>query len=101
MSALVTPGNLRSALAAIRTQDSALAACDGRLVRHRGHKKVVVAAAHPILRTTYNVLTRQTAYEDPGSHSFDRRHAERVRRRTVRLLEHQGYRVTMKPPAYE
>lgn len=88
-----------AALAAIRTKDSALAARYRRVMRHRGHKKAVVAVAHAILRTAYHLLARQTAYQDLGVDYFDRRHAERVTRRAVALLERQGYRVTLQPAA--
>jgi len=88
-----------AALGAIRTKNSALAARYRRLVRHRGHKKAVIAVAHAILRTAYHLLARQTAYQDLGTDYFDRRHAERVRRRAVALLERQGYRVALERAA--
>jgi transposase len=70
-----------------------------RRIRHRGHKKAVVAVAHAILVTAYHLLAHQTAYHDPGADYYDRRHAERVRRRAIQTLERQGYRVTLEPAA--
>ncbi len=87
-----------AALAAIRTKDSALAARYRRL-RHRGHKKAVVAVAHAILRAAYHILAEGTAYQDLGPDSFDRRYTARVTRRAVQTLERQGYRVILEPAA--
>ena len=90
---------IEAALAAIRTKDSALAARYRRVMRHRGHKKAVVAVAHAILRAIYHILTDHTPYRDPGPNYYDRRHAHRVTRRAVELLERQGYRVVLEPAA--
>ncbi len=90
---------IEAAGAAIRTKDSALAARYRRVMRHRGHKKAVVAVAHAILRVVYHVLAEQTAYRDLGPDYYDRRHAQRVTRRAVELLERQGYRVILEPAA--
>ncbi len=83
-----------AALAAIGTHGSALAARYRRL-RHRGHRKAVVAIAHAILRAAYHVLAHHTPYADPGSDYFARRDAERAVRRAVQTLERQGYRVVL------
>jgi len=77
----------------------ALAARYRRVMRHRGHKKAVVAVAHAILTTAYHLLAQQTTYQDPGADYYDRRHAERVRRRAIHTLERQGFRVTLEPAA--
>ena len=65
-------GRLRTALveaaaAAIRTKDSALAARYRRVMRHRGHKKAVVAVAHAMLRavTMSWPMARRTATRAP------------------------------------
>lgn len=90
---------VESALAAIRTRDSALGARYRRVMRHRGHHKAVIAVAHAILRAAYQVLVLRRPYEDPGADYLDRHHAARVTRRAVQLLERQGYRVTLHPAA--
>jgi transposase len=82
-----------AALAALRTKDSALAARYRRVRRQHGHKKAVVAVAHAILRTVYHLLAEGTTYQDPGADYYDRRHAHRVTRRAIELLQRQGYRV--------
>lgn len=90
---------IEAALAAIRTRDSAFGARYRRILRHRGHKKAVVAVAHAMLVTAYHLLARSTVYQEPGAAYFDRRDADRIRRRAVQTLEHQGYRVTLEPAA--
>jgi transposase len=88
-----------AALAAIRTSNSAFTARYRRIMRHRGHKKAVLAVAHAMLVTAYHLLARQTPYQELGADYFDRRHGERVTQRAVQLLERQGYRVTLERAA--
>ena len=90
---------IEAAAAAIRTKDSALGARYRRIMRHRGHKKAVVAVAHAMLRSIYHLLAEGTTYHDPGAGYFDRRHAQRVTRRAIQLLERQGFRVVLEPAA--
>jgi transposase len=98
-----SPGNpgrfnlalVESALAAIYAKGSALGARYRRIIRHRGHKKAVVAVAHAILRAADQVLAARSAYHDTGPDYSDRRYAARVMRRAVQTLERQGYRVTL------
>ncbi len=84
---------------AVRTAKGALAARYRRVMRHRGPKKAVGAVAHAMLVTVYHMLVRQTTYHDPGAEYYERRHADRVRRRAIQTLERQGYRVTLEPAA--
>jgi transposase len=88
-----------AALAAIRTPNSAFTARYRRIMRHRGHKKAVLAVAHAMLVTAYHLLARHSTYQELGADYFDRRHAERATRRAVALLEQQGYRVTLERAA--
>jgi transposase len=90
---------VEAALSASRARSSALAARYRRIMRHRGHKKAVIAVAHAMLVSVYYILARQVAYRDLGADYYDRRHAERVRRHAVASLERQGYRVTLEPAA--
>ncbi len=87
-----------AALAAIATHGTALEARYRRL-RHRGHRKAVVAIAHAILRSAHRILSDQTPYRDPGPDYFDRRYAARATRRAIHALERQGYRVTLERAA--
>jgi transposase len=86
---------VEAALGATRTKNSAVAARYRRILRHRGHKKAIVAVAHNLLVTAYHVLANQTTYQELGADYYDRRHTERVARRAVQTLEQQGYRVTL------
>ena len=86
---------VEAALGATRTKDSAVAARYRRILRHRGHKKAVVAVAHHLLVSAYHVLARHVPYQELGSDYYDHRHTERVTRRALQTLEQQGYRVTL------
>jgi transposase len=88
-----------AALGAIRHGRGALAARYRRIMRHRGHKKAVMAVAHAILVVVYHLLTRETIYHELGEDYYDRRHAERAKRRALDTLERQGYRVILEPAA--
>lgn len=88
-----------AALASIRCKDSALGARYRRIMRHRGHKKAVVAVAHTILRIAYHLLSRQVDCQDLGVDYFDRRYTERVKHRAIQLLERQGYCVVLEKAA--
>jgi len=88
-----------AALGAIRHGRGALAARYRRIMRHRGHEKAVIAVAHAILVAAYHLLTRHTAYLELGDDYYDRRHAERAKRRALSTLERQGYRVTLEAVA--
>jgi transposase len=62
-------------------------------MRHRGHKKAVVAVAHAMLRAIYHLLAEGTTYREAGADYYDRRHAHRVTRRAIQMLERQGHRI--------
>jgi hypothetical protein len=88
-------GAAEAAQAATRAPNSALGARYRRVMRHRGHKKAIVAVAHAILVTAYHLLARGTTYQEAGRDYYDRRHAECARHRAVQALERQGYRVIL------
>lgn len=90
---------IEAALGATRKKDGAFPAMYRRIMRHRGHKKAIVAVAHAILVTSYHLLARKTTYKDLGTEYFDFRHREKARRMAIRALERQGYRVTLEPAA--
>jgi len=54
---------------------------------------------HSIPVTAYDLLSRQTTYQDLRADYFDRRHAERVTRRAIHVPERRGYRVRLEPAA--
>jgi len=55
--------------------------------------------AHALLRITDHVLAHGTTYRELGGDYYDRGHSQRLTRRAIRLLEGQGYRVTLEPAA--
>ena len=90
---------IEAAAGASRAKDSALQARFRRVLRRRGPKKAVVALAHALLRIAYHVLADGSPYRELGADYSDRRHTQRLTRRAIRLLEGQGYRVTLEPAA--
>jgi transposase len=58
---------VEAALGATHTKNSAVAARYRRILRHRGHKKAIVAVAHNLLVTAYHVLANQTIYQELGA----------------------------------
>jgi len=86
-----------AALAAIRVKDSRLAARYRRIMRHRGHKKAVVAVAHTILVIVYHMLKDQVPYHEVGAAYLDQRDREQATRRAVKQLERLGHRVFLEP----
>ena len=82
-----------------RTTNTAFGARYRRIMRHAGHKKAVIAVAHAILVAAYHLLVGGVEYRESGPDYYDRRHAERARRRALQTLERQGYRVTIEPAA--
>jgi transposase len=89
---------VQGAHAVLPVAGCALAARSRRL-RHRGHQKAILGVAHALLVTAYHVLADQTPYRELGADYYDRRHAERTRRRAIQALERQGYRVTLERAA--
>jgi len=90
---------VEAALGALHTRGCALAARYRRIMRHRGHKKAVVAVAHAILVIAYHVLKHQITYRELGADYYDKRRAQRLARHAVETLERQGYRVTLERAA--
>jgi transposase len=90
---------IEAAAGASRAKNSALQARFRRVLRHRGPKKAVVALAHALLRIAYHVLAQGTTYRELGGDYSDRHRTQRLTRRAIRLLEGQGYRVTLEPAA--
>jgi transposase len=86
---------IEAALAAVRVRDSALAARYRRLVRHRGHKKAIVAVAHKILTTAYLLLAQGCEYREPGAHYYEDRRKDQTIRRAMQVLERHGYQVSL------
>lgn len=78
-------------------KDSRLATRYRRIMRHRGHKKAVVAVAHTILVIIYHMLKDQVSYQERGAAYLDQRDREQATRRYVKQLERLGHRVILEP----
>ena len=86
---------VEAGIAASRTKSTALSARYRRLMRHRGHKKAVLAVGRQITEIAYFIMRDGVTYREIGPDYFDRRYAERLTRRCVRQLEHLGYNVAI------
>ena len=84
-----------AARSAARTKGSYLAAQYHRLAARRGDRRAIMAVAHSILIIIYHLLRDGTTYQDLGSDYFDQRGREATLRRSVRRIEHLGYKVTL------
>jgi transposase len=90
---------VQAAQAAITVKGCALGARYRRIMRHRGHKKAIIAVAHAQLVIAYHVLRHHVPYRELGADYYDRQTAERVRHRAVTTLERLGYRVALERAA--
>jgi transposase len=100
------PGNrwlrtalVEAALAATHKRDCALGARYRRLARHRGHQKAIIAVARTVLVIAYELLARETTYQELGDAYFDHRHQEQLKRRALKTLQRLGYKVALETAA--
>lgn len=84
-----------AAWAAGRCRDGYLPEQFRRLAARRGRKRAIVAIGHSILVIAYHLLARDTSYTDLGPEHFDRRDADRVKRRSIQRLQALGYHVSL------
>ena len=68
-------------------------------MRHRGHKKAVIAVAHTLLVMAYHLLSRQVTYVELGSTYLEQRDREQATKRYIKQLERLGHRVLLEPAA--
>ena len=88
-----------AAWAAPPTQGTSLRAKSQRLVNRRPKKKAVVAVAHTLRVSVYQLLSRRVGYAELGSDYVDRQQVERQRRRLVERLEAVGVKVPIEEVA--
>lgn len=93
------PALVQAAWAAVREDDSYLAAQFHRLAGRTGKKKAILAVAHSILVIAYHVLKEQRPYHDLGADYFLQQNKDAVQRRCIRQLERLGLKVTVTPGA--
>ncbi|MCA1598404.1 MAG: IS110 family transposase, partial [Chloroflexi bacterium] len=88
-----------SALGAIRSKDTYLAAQYARLKPRRGHKKALGAVKHSLIIACWHMLTTGELYNDLGGDFFARRDPERQTKHLVAQLERLGHSVTLQDAA--
>ncbi len=86
---------VRASRSAVRSGKNYFSALYRRIVGRRGDKRAIVAVAHSIATTFYNMLSNGTIYQDLGPLYFDERDKERTIRRAVQRIEKLGYNVTL------
>jgi len=89
------PALQEAAWAAVKRNDSYLAARYHRLVPHKGKKKAIIAVCHTMLIAVYYVLKKQVPYQDLGADYFARRNQNAIERRCLRQLNQLGYEVQL------
>ena len=89
------PALVQAAWAAVRENDSYLAAQFHRLAGHMLKKKAILAVAHSLLEIAYYVLKERKPYQDLGPDYFLKRNKEAVQKRCVRQLERLGFKVNI------
>jgi transposase len=90
---------IEAALAAVRTNDSYLAARYRRLKSRRGPSRAAIAVCHSILAASWHMLQTGELYQDLGGDYFQQRDPATTTRRLVRQLEALGHTVTLQPQA--
>jgi transposase len=88
-----------AALAAIRTNNTYLAAQYRRLKPRIGHGRALGAIKHSMLVAYWHMFKTGESYRDLGGDYFQRRDPVRATRRLVAKLEELGHRVTLQPAA--
>jgi transposase len=88
-----------AALAAVRSNDTYLAAQYARLRPRRGHKKALGAVKHSIICACWHMLTTGELYHDLGGDYYQRRDPQRTTRRLVSQLEALGHTVILQEAA--
>jgi transposase len=90
---------VEAAAAATRTNATYLSAQYRRLKARRGHGRAVVAVAHSILASIWQMLSAGLPYRELGPDYYQRRDPKAAVRRLVRQLEALGQHVTLQPLA--
>ena len=86
---------VQAAWAAARTKNTYLAALYRRLVARKGSQRALLAVAHSILVSAYQMLKTGQPYSDLGADHFQRLHPERTIRRLLAQLQDMGVEVSV------
>ena len=85
----------QAAWAASHTKETSLAARFRRRAARKGKKRAIVAVAHTILVSLYQMLKNKQSSRELGADFLDRRHADQVKRYLLKRLERLGVVVTV------
>jgi hypothetical protein len=96
----LAPSNLRTALteaawAASKTNNTYLSALFRRIAARCGKKRAVVAVAHSIAVSAYQMVKHNQPYRDLGPNHFDQIKPEQTTQRLVQRLHRLGYEVSL------
>lgn len=89
---------LRIAAVAMRRSASALGAFLRRKRAQLGPARAVTATAHKLARLIYTLLTKRTAYVDPGQDAYETRFRDRTLRSLERRAASLGYALSPLSP---
>ena len=67
-----------------------------RLAARKGKKRAIVAVAHTILVSLYDMLKNKQPYRELGADFLDRRNTENIKRYLLKRLERLGLQVTVR-----
>jgi transposase len=84
-----------AANACCHAKGSYLGARYQRLIKRKGRKKTIVAAAHTILVIAYHILKYKTPYRDIGPDYFDKLNKQHLVRYHQKRLQSLGFKVTI------
>lgn len=92
-------GLTQLAHAAALTKGTYVSALYHRLAARRGKKRAIMAVAHSIVVSAFDMLSRNEPYHELGATYFDDHQREHLIDRLTRRMERLGYRVTLEPVA--
>jgi transposase len=90
-------GLTQLAHAAARTKGTSLSALYQRLAARRGKKRAMLAVAHAIVVSAYQMLSRHEPYHELGANYFDEHRRQHLVDRLTRRIQRLGYRVSLEP----
>jgi transposase len=88
---------IQAAQAAVKKDETFLAAFYRRLAARRGKKKAIVAVAHKILVIVYMLFKTGEQYQERGAAALDERQKDRLLQRLQRRIAQLGYSVSLEP----
>ena len=91
------PALVQPAWAAIKVNDSHLAAVYRRLVGRRGKQKAIMAVAHRLLVAIYHMLKERVPYREIGTTPPSEQAKRKLAERMQRQLERLGFTVHVEP----